>query len=586
MKKHATTTKEMVCNGLAREKGFPLFNPEAIATIRREMAAWKDKKVRQEDRENWCFIPRTVLSSDTPRELIYTPLSVGEMDYSRDIGFPGQEPYVRGIHSNMYRGRKFTMRQLTGFGGPEDTNQRMKFMLEHGATGLNLLFDIPTVQMCDSDDPFAEGQVGMSGVCVDTVDDWHILFEGIPLDEISLSIVTHFPSNTAILFPMYLVLAEERGISWDMLRGSVQNDVTMEEVVRSGPVYIPPDHCFRIQCDNVEFIREQVPQWNFMTLNGYNLREFGTSAITETAVAMANAIETLSELVRRGHKVDTVAERLAFFWSPANDFFEEIARLRAARRLWFNIMKYRFDAQHEKSMWMRCHVQTSGVCLVQQEPLNNIVRAGYHALAAILGGAQSLHVDSYDEAYSVPTEEAALVSLRTQQIIQEETQVTAVVDPLGGSYYVEALTNDVEKKILDEIDEIEKAGGYVDMIRSGDLHRKIARNFSREQRDIEEGTLKIVGLNYAASAYPPPPIKVFHYPEEVETRQRARLARLKSRRDNVRVAGTLEALQSACRRDVNIVPYTLECARARCTEGEMFIAMKEAFGEWRPPSSW
>ena len=586
MKKCTTTTKEMICNGVAKERRIPIFNPEAIATIRRDIEAWKEKKVRQVDRENWHLTPRTVLSSDITRELVYTPLSINEMDYIQDIGFPGQQPYVRGIHPNMYRGRKFTMRQLTGFGGPEDTNQRMKFMLEHGATGLNLLFDIPTVQMCDSDDPFAQGQIGMSGVCVDTVDDWHVLFEGIPLDEISLSIVTHFPSNTAILFPMYLVLAEERGIPWDVLKGSVQNDVTMEEVVRSGPVYIPPDDCFRIQCDNAEFIREQVPQWNFMTLNGYNLREFGTSAITETAVAMANAIETLSELVRRGHGVDTFAERLAFFWSPANDFFEEIARLRAARRLWFNIMKYRFGAKHEKSMWMRCHVQTSGVCLVQQEPLNNIVRASYHALAAVLGGAQSLHVDSYDEAYSVPTEEAALVSLRTQQIIQEETQVTAVVDPLGGSYYVEALTSEVEKKILDEIDGIERAGGYVNMIRSGDLHRKIVRNFFKEQRDIEDGILKIVGLNYAASTYEPPPIELFHYPEEVETRQKARLAEIKSRRDNIRVEGTLEALKSACRRHVNIVPYTIECVRARCTEGEMFKAMKKAFGVWRPPTSW
>jgi methylmalonyl-CoA mutase N-terminal domain/subunit len=283
---------------------------------------------------------------------------------------------------------------------------------------------------------------------------------------------------------MFLVLAEERGIPWDKLRGSVQNDVTLEELIRSGPEYMPPQDCFRIQCDNIEFIRKNVPQWNFITLNGYNLREFGTSAVTEMAVAVANGIETLEEMVRRGYSVDSMADRLSFFWSPASDFFEEVTRLRAVRRLWYKIMKYRFNAKKSRSMWMRCHVQTSGVSLIQQEPLNNIIRSAYHALAAVFGGVQSLHVDSYDEAYSVPTEEAALLSLRTQQIIQEETGVTDVVDPLGGSFYVEALTNDIEKRILDEVDEIEREGGYVAAIECGKLHKKIASYFSHQQKDI------------------------------------------------------------------------------------------------------
>lgn len=268
----------------------------------------------------------------------------------------------------MYRGKVFTMRQLTGFGSPEDTNRRMKFMLDHGATGLNVLFDLPTIQMYDSDDPTAQGQVGMSGVCIDSVEDMKRLFEDIPLEEVTISIVTHYPSNTAILFPMFLVMAEEREIPWDRLRGSVQNDTTLEELIRSGPEYLPPKDCFRIQCDNIEFIRKHVPNWNFITLNGYNLREFGTSAVTEMAVAVSNAIETLEEVKARGHDVNGFAERLAFFWSPASDFFEEIARLRAVRRLWYKVMKFRFGADNPRALWMRCHAQTSGVTLIQQEP--------------------------------------------------------------------------------------------------------------------------------------------------------------------------------------------------------------------------
>ena len=452
MEKQPKSTKEILNRELSRKETVPLYNPEAMAHLKNRFEDWKTRAVRASDRDNWSTTRPTVLGSGMPREMLYTPLSVPDLDYQRDLGNPGEEPFTRGIHASMYRGREFTMRQLTGFGSPEETNERIKFMLDHGATGLNILFDLPTIQMYDSDDPFAVGQVGMSGVCVDSVEDMERLFRDVPLDEVTISIVTHYPSNTAILFPMFLALAEERGIPWENLRGSVQNDTTLEELVRSGSEYIPPGDCFRIQCDNVEFIRKNVPRWNFITINGYNLREFGTSAITEMAVALANGIETLDELVSRGHHVDGVADRLAFFWSAANDFFEEIARIRAVRRLWYRIMRYRFKAAEPRAMLMRCHVQTSGVCLVQEEPRNNIIRAAYQALAAVLGGAQSLHVDSYDEAYSVPTEEAALLSLRTQQIIQKETGITDVVDPLGGSFYLEALTTEIETRILDTPD--------------------------------------------------------------------------------------------------------------------------------------
>ncbi|OHE22477.1 MAG: methylmalonyl-CoA mutase, partial [Syntrophobacterales bacterium RBG_19FT_COMBO_59_10] len=547
---------------------------------------WMRSTVREQDRREWLKTPRTVLGSNIPREMLYTPLSHPDFDYRQDLGNSGEAPFTRGIHANMYRGREFTMRQLTGFGSPEDTNARMKFMLDHGATGLNVLFDIPTIQMYDSDDPLSRGQVGMSGVCVDSVEDMDLLFKDIRLDEITVSIVTHYPSNTAILFPMFLALAEERGIPWEKLRGSVQNDATLEEVIRSGAEFIAPRDCFRIQCDNIEFIRKNVPQWNFITLNGYNLREFGTSGVTEMAVAVANGIATLEEMVRRGYAVDTVADRLSFFWSPASDFFEEVARLRAVRRLWYKIMKYRFGAKNPRSMWMRCHVQTSGVSLIRQEPLNNIIRAAYHALSAILGGAQSLHVDSYDEAYSVPTAEAALLSLRTQQILQEETGITDVVDPLGGSYYIETLTGDIEKMILDEVDEIERGGGYVSVIESGQLHRKISAYFYRQQQEIEKGDIKIVAYNRYRSETPPPPINVFSYPEGVEERQREKLATLRLSRDNEKAGAALAALGEACRKGENILPFSVACARARCTEGELFRVFKEAFGLWRPPALW
>jgi methylmalonyl-CoA mutase N-terminal domain/subunit len=580
------TTKQILEETLAGRKRTPLYNPEAMQRLSQEFGQWKSTAVREEDQKNWDVTPHTTLGSEVPRGLLYTPLDKPDLDYMQDLGFSANEPYTRGVHANMYRGREFTMRQLTGFGGPEDTNERIKFMLDHGATGVNIIFDLPTIQMYDSDDPISRGQVGMSGATIDSVEDMEALFKDVPIDQVTVSLVTHYPSNTAILFPMYLVMAERRGLSWDKIGGSVQNDITLEEVVRSGAEYIPPEDCFRIQCDNIEFIRKSVPRWNFITYNGYNLREFGTSGVTEIAVAVANAIGTLEELTSRGHDVDWIAERLAFFWSPANDFFEEVARIRAVRRLWYKIMKYKFDAKSARSMWMRCHVQTSGITLQRQEPFNNIVRAAFQALSAVFAGVQSLHVDSFDEAYSVPTEEAALVSLRTQQIIQAETGVTAVVDPLGGSYYVEALTDEYERRILDEVDEIEKMGGYVAAIARGWLHRRVAEHFNREQKMIEQGDIKIVGYNVYKSPTELPPIDVFRYPDGVEERQKAKLAKLRAQRDNEKANSALNALGEACKRKENIVPYSVECARAGCSEGELFKVFKQAFGLWTPGGLW
>ena len=328
-----------------------------------------------------------------------------------------------------------------------------------------------------------------------------------------------------------------------------------------------------------------MPRWNFITYNGYNLREAGTSGVTEMAVAVSNAINTLEEMIKRGHDVDWIAERLAFFWDPSSDFFEEVARLRAVRKLWYKIMKYRFEAKNPRSMWMRCHVQTSGIALRREEPLNNVARAAYHALSAILGGAQSMHIDSYDEAYNVPTEAAALVSLRTQQILQAETGITALVDPLGGSFYVESLTNEIEKMILDEIDEIESMGGIVAMVETGWLHGKIANYAYHEQMMIENGELPIAGVNYMKSAAEElPQIDVFRYPEGVYEKQCQKVRKLRQERDNSQVEASLRKLEEACRRGENIMPYCIEAARANATEGEMFKVLKKAFGLWKVPS--
>lgn len=578
------TTKDIITTELSKLDKVPLYNQKALNTIYESTNEWKENTLKEKDKNNWCKIKHTVLGSDIPKELLYTPLSHPNFDYINDLANSGQEPYTRGVYASMYRGKEFTRRQLVGFGSPEETNERIRSMLDHGATGVSVLFDLPTIQMYDSDDPYSVGQVGMSGVCVDSVEDMDLLFKGIDIGETSISIVTHYPSNTAILFPMFLVLAEERGIPWDKLKGSVQNDITMEELVRSGLEYIPPKDCFRVQCDNIAFIRENIPKWNFVTINGYNLREFGTSSVTEMAIAISNGIEILDEMVKRGYDINTIADRLSFFWSISNDFFEEVSRLRAVRRLWYKIMKYRFNVVNPKAMLMRCHAQTSGVSLIQNEPYNNVVRSAYQALAAILGGVQSLHVDSYDEAYSVPTDEAALLSLRTQQILQAETGITDVVDPLGGSFFIETLTNEIEKRILDEVDVIERCGGYIKSIEDGKIYGEISSYFAEQQRLIENGGISIVSQNiYNTIETNNPPIDVFKYTESVEKQQKNRLQKLRLNRDNTKVQNALQALEKVCLSTDNIFPYTVECARARCTEGEMFKTFKKSFGLWKRP---
>jgi methylmalonyl-CoA mutase N-terminal domain/subunit len=559
--------------------GKRLYDEDAMREIHEAREQWKRECLREEDLESEG---EYTTYSGIPTHLLYTPLDVKSMDYIRDVGFSGMPPYTRGIYPNMYRGRPFTIRQLAGFGSPEDCNLRLRFLLEKGATGLNIVLDMPSIRGYDSDDPKAQGNVGQCGVSLDSVEDLHALFHEIPIDEVSVSLVTHLPSTTVVLLSAYMVMAEERGIPFERLAGTSQNDFIMETAVGSAPEVLPPKDSFRIQCDVVEHITKVMPRWNPISFNGYNLREAGADAVTEVGVAISNALATAEELMRRGREPDTFLPRFSFFWDLHNDFFEEIAKCRASRRVWYRLVTERLKARSPRSHLMRFHVQTSGITLPSVEPLNNIARAAIQGLAAVLGGAQSLHIDSYDEAYSAPTEKAALVSLRTQQIIQVETGVARVVDPLGGSYYVEALTDEMERRIVELVRRIDGMGGLVRAVEEGWLHKSIADFAYQQQRDIESGRLPIVAVNYMPAEEAQPPDEIFRYPQ-TEERQREKLTRLRRERDQAAWKKALEAVREACLEGENLMPHVKEAVRARATLGEIQGVFRETFGLWPFP---
>ena len=557
-----------------------LFSRAHVEKIEKDYRDWFDNRLRDSDKE---MEGKYFSQSGIPLKLVYTPADIKDIDYSRDIGFPGDAPYLRGVYPNMYRGRLFTIRQLAGLGAPEDCNERVKYLLKHGATGVNILFDLPTIRGYDSDDPEAEGNVGYCGAAVDSIEDMDAFFADIDLGSISTSIVTHLPSTSLVIPGMYFAVAEQRGIPIRSLAGTCQNDFIMETCVGSAPEILPPAVSFRMQCDVIEWIVKHVPRWNPVSYNGYNLREAGTDAVTEVGIAIANAIATAEELIRRGMDIDDFAPRMSFFWDLHNDFFEEIAKCRASRKVWYKIMKERFGAKKESSMRMRFHVQTAGVTLPATEPLNNIARSAIQGLAAVLGGCQSLHIDSYDEAYSAPTEEAALVSLRAQQIIQNETGVVDTVDPLAGSYFVESLTEEIGQRIFGFIEKIEDMGGIVEAVESGWLHREISKYNQRYQKQIESGERKVVGVNFMkAEDDIACPIEVFEYPETF-TRQKAKLERLRKSRDSHRVKECLDRLRDRCHGEENLFPLCMEAVKNRVTLGEIEEVFRKEFGLWSFP---
>ncbi|MBN2568097.1 MAG: methylmalonyl-CoA mutase [Deltaproteobacteria bacterium] len=557
-----------------------LFGNEAINLIEKGYQDWFNNSLREADRESEGNF---FTHSGIPIKLLYTPVDVKDFDYGEDLGFSGEAPYVRGVYPNMYRGRLFTVRQLAGLGSPEDCNKRIKYLLDHGATGISILFDLPTIRGYNSDDPEAEGNVGACGAAVDSIWDIDAFFKDIDLGEVSTSIVTHLPSTSIVIPGMYFAVAQQRGTPIENVAGTSQNDFIMETCVGSAPEILPPAASFRLQCDVVEWICKNAPRFNPISYNGYNLREAGTDAVTEVGIAISNAIATAEELIGRGMSIDDFAPRMSFFWDLHNDFFEEIAKCRASRKVWYKLMKERFGAKNKKTLLMRYHVQTAGVTLPATEPYNNIARSAIQGLAAVLGGCQSLHIDSYDEAYSAPTEEAALVSLRSQQIIQAETGIVNTVDPLAGSYYVEHLTDEMAKRIEAYIKKIEGMGGLVAAVESGWLHREISSYNMKYQRAIETGEYKVVGVNYQKAAEgAATDIEVFKYPETY-SRQKAKLEKLYKERDDKKVKECMDILREKCHSDENLYPYTIEAVKNLVTLGEIEELFREEFGLWSFP---
>ena len=520
-----------------------------------------------------------VTQSSAEVEPVYTPADLPDFDYATQLGYPGEYPYTRGVHATMYRGKLWTMRQFAGFGTAADANQRFKFLLEQGQTGLSVAFDFPTLMGYDSDHPRAEGEVGKCGVAVSSLADMETLFDGIPLDQVSTSMTINGPA--AMLFCFYVAAAERQGVDPRLLRGTIQNDILKEYMAQHAWVF-PVEPALKVIVDTFEWAAEHTPLWNTISISGYHIREAGATAVQELAFTLANGFAYVERGLGRGLDVDQFAPRLSFFWDVHNDLFEEIAKLRAARRIWARHMRERFKARNPRSWMMRFHCQTAGVSLTAQQPLNNVVRTAYQALAAVLGGTQSLHTNSLDETLALPSEESVQLALRTQQILAHETGVANVMDPLGGSYYVEALTNRMEQEAEVLFREIDRAGGVVRGIETGWFQRQIAQSALRSQHEVEQHRRVVVGVNEFSGGQDHA-VEILRVSDEADGLQRRRLAELRARRDGTGVQQRLEALREAAARDDNVIPAMLDCARARCTLYEIRHALEEVYGAYREP---
>lgn len=517
--------------------------------------------------------------SSLPINRLYTPLDVAEIDYLRDIGFPGEYPYTRGIHATMYRGRLWTIRLFSGFGTPEDTNRRYKFLIEQGQMGLSVAFDLPTLYGRDPDHPLSLGEVGKCGVSVATLRDMEILFDGIDLGEITTSMTINSPA--AVLLAMYAAVAIKRGIPLEKVGGTTQNDILKEYIAQKEYIY-PPEPSMRLVVDTIEWCRDHMPRWNPVSISGYHIREAGSTAVQELAFTLYDGIEYVRHCIDRGMDVDSFAPRLSFFFNCHNDFFEEIAKFRAARRIWARVMKERFKAKNPRSMWLRFHTQTAGCSLTWQQPYNNIIRTTIQALAAVLGGTQSLHTNSFDEAYALPTEFAAMLALRTQQIIAHESGVTNTIDPLGGSYFVERLTLEMERQALAYFEQLDAMGGMIPAIEQGYPQREIADASYRYQQQVERKEKIIVGVN-AFEIEEERPIEILYIDEAAAQRQIDRTNEIRRTRDSRRVREVLKDLEGAARSDKNLMPYILEAVMAYATIGEICDVFRDVWGEWEEP---
>jgi len=514
--------------------------------------------------------------SGRPIRQLYAPADIASLDYERDLADPGTFPYTRGIHPTGYRGKLWTMRQFAGFGTPEETNKRYKQLLKAGGTGLSVAFDLPTLMGRDPDHELSLGEVGKCGVNVTSLADMETLFDGIDLAGITTSMTINSPAS--MIFAMYLVVAEQQGASWESLSGTIQNDILKEFIAQKEYIY-PPRPSMRLITDVFSFCAERVPRWNTISVSGYHIREAGATAAQELAFTLRDGVEYVQYGVDAGLDVDAFAPRLSFFFNSHSDFFEEIAKYRAARRIWAHVMRDRFKAKSPRSWQLRFHSQTAGVSLTAQQPYNNVVRTALQAMAAVLGGTQSLHTNSLDEALALPTEEAATLALRTQQIIAHETGVTNIVDPLGGSYFVEKLTSDLEEETLAYFDTIDRMGGMVAAIENGYPQREIAESSYRFQQAVEQRDKVIVGVNDFVSE-DDTPIGTLYIDESAAERQLAKLDRVRKSRDNGRVRAALEALQEGARGSANTMPLLIEAVRAYATVGEMCDALRHVWGEY------
>lgn len=555
-----------------------MFSEEKIKEIKQQRERWekttlpnwiKQSKERKTEFRN---------HSGMLIKRLYTPEDIKNMDYMRDMGFPGEYPFLRGVHATMYRGRLWTMRLFAGYGTARETNQRFKYLLREGETGLSTAFDYPTIMGYDSDHPMAKGEVGICGVAISSLQDMEVLFDGIPLDQVTTSMTINGPA--AMLLAMYVAVGDKQGVPREKLGGTTQND-NLKEFFAQKLCIFPPKASVKLTTDIIEYCAKHLPKWNPVSISGYHIREAGATALQELAFTLYDGIAYVESTLERGLKVDDFAHRLSFFFASHNDFFEEIAKFRAARRLWARIMKERFHAKNPRSMWMRMHVQTSGCTLTAQQPLNNIIRTTIQALAAVLGGTQSLHTNSFDEALCLPTEEAVTVALRTQQIIAHESGAPNSIDPMAGSYYVEALTNEMEEKAMEYIQKIDNMGGAIPAIEKGFFQKEIADSAYRYQREIDEKKRIIVGLNEYALENEECPIELLRIDPKVEKEQVARLQKLRRERDNRKVKEALEKLYHKAEKDENLMPTIIEAVKAYTTLGEITDVLRKVYGEYK-----
>ncbi|MBN2621073.1 methylmalonyl-CoA mutase family protein [candidate division WOR-3 bacterium] len=517
--------------------------------------------------------------SGIPVKTLYTPDDIEGFDYHHDLGYPGEFPFTRGVYTNMYRGRLWTMRQFSGFGTPKDTNKRYKYLLQHGQTGLSVAFDFPTLYGRDSDDPFSRGEVGKCGVAIDTLRDMEILFHGIPLEQISTSMTINPPA--AMLLAMYIAVGEKQGVPKKALMGTIQNDMLKEYQAQKTWIY-PPEPSMRIITDTMSYCAKEVPKWNTISISGYHIREAGSTALQELAFTLKNGFTYVEYGMKKGLDIDTFAPRLSFFFNSHLDFFEEVAKYRAARRIWARIMQDRYNAQSPRSYLMRFHTQTAGCTLTAQQPENNIMRTAFQALAAVLGGTQSLHTNSMDETYALPTEKAVKIALRTQQLIAFETGAGNTIDPLGGSYFIEALTDELEKGAYKYFERIDKLGGVVKAIEKGFFQKEISRSAYEYQKKLERKEKYHVGVNIFQEDTKSD-MEILKISKEVERAQIASLRRVKQERNSRKVKESLKSLRKGAADGSNLMPLILECVRAYATLGEMCEMLKEEFGEYQEP---